>query len=191
MRTWIIAILACLPLTAGCNRDDMHTRSQVKPYEPTQVFADQSTARPLAAGVVARGHANLDSHLYDGVTDGKPADTFPFPITREIIERGQQRFNIYCAVCHSQVGDGRGMIVQRGFTQPPSFHIDRLRAAPPGHVFQVMTSGWGAMYSYADRVSVHDRWAIAAYIRALQFSQRARLSDLPLEDQEEVLGHTP
>jgi mono/diheme cytochrome c family protein len=127
-----------------------------------------------------------DELLYTGKIDGKIADQFPFVITKKDLERGQDRFNIYCTPCHDYTGGGRGMIVQRGFPPPPSYHIDRLREAPAGHFFDVMTNGLGAMYSYAARISPEDRWRIAAYIRALQLSQHASPAQLSEEERRKL-----
>ncbi|MDW8167442.1 MAG: cytochrome c [Acidobacteriota bacterium] len=121
----------------------------------------------------------MDEHLYTGKVRGQLAETFPFPITRSILERGRERYDIFCAPCHGRDGYGEGMIVQRGFRQPSSFHTDRLRQAPVGYFFDVITNGFGTMYSYASRIPPEDRWAIVAYIRALQLSQNARLQDVP------------
>jgi mono/diheme cytochrome c family protein len=158
------------------DQGSMNNRGRLKPHEPTSFFADTNSSRPLVEGTVHR----------DLAFQTPPGNDFPFPITRKDLLRGQERYNIYCAVCHGQVGEGDGMIVQRGFTNPPSFHIDRLRDAPPGYAVQVMTNGFGAMYSYSDRVNLEDRWRISAYIRALQFSQRADPKQLPPEDQQKI-----
>ncbi len=139
----------------------------------------QRSERPVVPGTVARGHLHLDELLYTGKENGVLADKFPFPITRADLERGRERYNIYCTPCHDYTGGGHGMIVQRGFPPPPSFHIDRLRTAPAGHFFDVMTNGDGSMYSYATRVEPEDRWRIAAYIRALQLSHQATIQDVP------------
>ena len=130
-------------------------------------------------GTVARGQLRTDELLYTGKVNGAVADLFPFPITAADLSRGRERYNIYCSPCHDYTGSGNGMIVQRGFPAPPSFHIDRLRQAPAGHFFDVMTNGFGLMYSYASRVSPEDRWRIAAYIRALQLSQHGSTADVP------------
>jgi mono/diheme cytochrome c family protein len=127
-----------------------------------------------------------DEQLYTGHANGLPVNTFPTPVTMEMLERGQQRFDIYCAVCHGRTGEGNGMIVRRGFPTPPSFHIDRLREAPVGHFVEVINNGYGLMYSYASRVQPADRWAIAAYIRALQLSQHAGLADAPADEQAKL-----
>jgi len=130
---------------------------------------------------VALGNLRTDPLLYAGLENGQPAATFPFTITQTVLQQGQERYNIFCTPCHGYDGYGKGMIVQRGFSPPPSFHQDRLRTAPVGHFFDVITNGYGAMYSYGDRIPPADRWAIIAYIRALQLSQDAKLADVPPE----------
>ncbi|MGE0682669.1 MAG: cytochrome c [Candidatus Binatia bacterium] len=180
-------ILGCIVLTLGC-RQDMHDQPKFKTYRADPFFADGRSARPLVAGTVARGNLQADEHLYQGKENGGPAKNFPFPITEQVLLRGQERFNIYCSPCHSQLGDGQGMIVQRGLKQPPSFHIERLREAPVGYFFTVITSGFGVMYDYSDRVAPEDRWAIIAYIRALQLSQHATLQDVPAEERQKLTG---
>jgi hypothetical protein len=167
----------------GCGRDDMADQPKYKTLGGSSFFADAQASRPIPPGTVARGQLQTDEHLFTGKIDGKDADVFPFPVTLEVLARGRERYNIYCIVCHGATGDGDGMIVQRGFTPPPSFHIDRLRSAAPGHLFDVMTNGWGAMFSYNDRVNVPDRWAIAAYIRALQLSQNAPVAQLSADER--------
>jgi hypothetical protein len=174
----IIGVLMVLALT-GCHQD-MYDQPKVKPLTESRFYRDGIASRPLAEGTVARGYARTDELLYTGKLNGKQADEFPFPVTEEVMKRGQDRFNIYCSPCHGRLGNGKGMIVQRGFPQPRSFHIDSLKEAPAGYFFDVMTNGFGRMYSYAPSVPVHDRWAIIAYIRALQLSQSvpvARLTD--------------
>jgi len=165
-------------LLTGC-RLDMHVQPKYLPYEPTTFFDDGRSERPVVPGTIARGHLRLDELLYTGKENGVLADKFPFPITRADLERGRERFNIHCTPCHDYTGSGHGMIVQRGFPPPPSFHIDRLRSAPAGHFFDVMTNGLGSMYSYATRVEPEDRWRIAAYVRALQLSHHATIQDVP------------
>jgi hypothetical protein len=157
----------------------MHIQPKYLPYEPTTFFGDGRSERPMVPGTVARGDLRLDSLLFTGTENGAESNRFPFPITKDDLERGRERYNIYCTPCHDYTGSGDGMIVQRGFPHPPSFHAERLRAAPVGHFFGVMTNGFGAMYSYADRVDVGDRWRIAAYIRVLQLSRNATLDDVP------------
>lgn len=165
-------------LLAGC-RLDMHVQPKYRPLDPSPFFADERSARAPVPDTVARGHLRIDDHLYTGKVNGALADSFPFPITRRDLDRGRERFEIFCSPCHGRLGYGNGMIVQRGFSAPPSYHTDRLRQAPLGHFFGVITNGYGRMFSYAARVSVEDRWRIAAYIRALQLSQHATLGDVP------------
>jgi len=178
MRRSARALLVAAALLAGC-RQDMHDQPRFEPMEKTTFFPDGRSARPLVPGTVARGHLDLDEHLYTGKVDGKPATTFPFPVTAEVLARGRERFDIHCSACHDKLGYGQGMIVKRGLKPPPSYHIPRLREAPPGYFFDVMTNGFGAMYDVRDRVAPRDRWAIAAYIRVLQRSQNAKLEDVP------------
>jgi mono/diheme cytochrome c family protein len=187
-------ILACASTLAfalaGC-RLDMHLQPRYNPEGPSTFFSDGRSARDPVPGTVARGQLRIDDHLYAGKVDGKDAEQFPFPIKAADMARGQQRYNIYCSPCHDYLGTGNGMIVQRGFPQPPSFHIDRLRQAPAGHFFSVMTNGYGAMYSYASRVSPEDRWRIAAYIKALQLSQQAQVADLSPEAKSKLQEQKP
>jgi mono/diheme cytochrome c family protein len=172
------AFASAAVLLAGC-RLDMHDQPKFKPLRENDFYADKRSSRPLIGGTVARGQLDADTYFHSGMVNGKEGDVMPFAVTPSVLERGRERFNIYCSPCHSQLGDGNGMIVQRGFKRPPSYHIDRLRKAPIGHFFHVMTSGYGAMADYSAQVSERDRWAIAAYIRALQLSQNATRSDVP------------
>jgi mono/diheme cytochrome c family protein len=152
----------------------MHDQPRYKPLASTTFFDDGRSARPPIEDTVARGQLRVNDARYTGKENGKDIDFFPIAISRADLTRGQERFNIFCSPCHGRTGDGRGMIVSRGFKQPPpSYHDPRLVNAPVGHFFDVMTNGYGAMYSYASRVPVDDRWRIAAYIRALQLSQNA------------------
>lgn len=183
---WAPVVLLGVLMT-GC-RLDMHIEPKYKGYEPSSFFNDGRSARPPVPGTVARGELRTDELLYTGKINGQIADVFPFPITKKDLERGQQRFNIYCTPCHDFTGSGNGMIVQRGFPAPPSYHIERLMKAPVGHFFDVMTNGYGTMYSYAARVSPKDRWRIAAYIRALQLSQDAPVSDVPPAELKKLEG---
>ena len=193
-----VAVLACTAalLAAGC-RQDMHNAPRVDPYEATDAFADGRPNRPLVEGTVARGHLNDDELLYTGKVNGQLVDEFPFPVTREVLERGHQRFNIYCSPCHGRTGMGNGMIVQRGLRPPPSYFEDKIRNQPVGYYFDVMTNGFGAMLDYRAQVPVRDRWAIAAYIRALQYSQHAPVADVPADKRGELdrpeggEAHTP
>jgi hypothetical protein len=164
----------------------MHDQPRFEPLEPSDFFEDNRSARPYVRGTVARGGLRQDEHLYRGRVGGELADTIPFSVTRQTLERGRERFDIFCAPCHGRLGTGQGVIVQRGFRPPPSFHEDRLREMPVGHFFDVITNGFGTMKDYASRVPVEDRWAISAYIRALQFSQNANLDDVPSAERQRL-----
>jgi mono/diheme cytochrome c family protein len=168
----------CAVALTGC-RQDMQDQPKYKPLAESEFFSDHRSARPQIPGTVARGHLRIDQALYTGKVGSNDIEEFPFPITKEDMLRGQGRFNIYCSPCHSRLGDGNGMIPSRGFKHPPSYHEEKLKKAPVGHFFDVMSNGFGAMSSYASRVAVDDRWRIAAYIRALQLSQSATLADVP------------
>jgi mono/diheme cytochrome c family protein len=172
-----LGILAVL-LLAGC-RQDMHDQPRFKPLAESDFYPDLRSARPQVEGTVARGQLHEDTYLYTGKIGASPGDYMPFPVTPEVLSRGRERFDIYCAPCHSRLGDGNGMVVQRGFRAPPSYHTARLRNAPLGYFFDVMTNGFGAMPEYASQIPVRDRWDIVAYIRALQLSQQATTSDVP------------
>lgn len=165
-------------LLSGC-RQDMQVQPRYQPEDPSTFFSDGRSERPPVEGTVARGQLRTDELLYSGRVNGAVADLFPFAITAADLSRGRERYNIYCSPCHDYTGGGNGMIVQRGFPSPPSFHLERLRQAPAGHFFEVMTDGFGLMYSYASRVSPEDRWRIAAYIRALQLSRHGAAGDVP------------
>jgi hypothetical protein len=166
----------------------MAEQPRCAPLEPSAFFADGRCAQHPPDGTVARGFLHLNEHLDTGTVEGQVTDALPFPLTRQILERGQERFNIYCTPCHDYVGTGQGMIVRRGFSPPPSFHIERLRQATIAHFFVVMTDGYGAMPDYRKQVSAADRWAIAAYIRALQLSQHATLADVPQDAEQRLQG---
>jgi mono/diheme cytochrome c family protein len=159
----------------------MHDAPRYEPLEASTFFGDGRGSRTLVANTVPRGALREDEHLYAGKIDGQLADVFPMPVTADVMARGRERFNVFCSPCHGRTGQGNGMVVQRGFRAPTSFHEDRLRTAPAGYFFDVMTHGFGAMSDYAAQVPVADRWAIAAYIRALQFSQRATVDDVPAD----------
>jgi len=178
-RALTLSLAAALVLSAGC-RQNMHNQNKVEPYEPSDFYADGQASRPIPAGTVARNANGAKIAPYTGLTlVPAPALAGPPPVTLALLQRGQERFNIYCSPCHSRVGDGRGMIVQRGYKQPASYHDPRLVSAPADYFVQVITQGFGVMPSYASQVGLEDRWAIAYYIRALQYSQNARLADLP------------
>src|SRR5271166_1147863 len=176
--------LSAVPLMAvialsGC-RIDMHVQPRENPLSRSDFFTDQRSARPLIEGTVARGDLREDTYLYTGKIGNTPGDSMPFPVTKEVLERGRERYNIYCAPCHSQVGDGNRFIPSRGFSRmPPSYHIPRLQRAPLGYFYDVITNGFGIMPDYSSQISPQDRWNIVAYIRALQLSQNATQADVP------------
>ena len=182
---WLLPVGLLAGVATGC-RQDMHDAPRIEANEATDAFEDGRGNRPLVEGTVARGWLNDDEHLTTGKVNGQLVDEFPFPVTRDVLERGQERFNAYCSPCHGRTGLGNGMIVQRGLKHPPSFHDDRQRNSPVGYYFDVMTNGYGVMQDYRAQVEVKDRWAIAAYIRALQLSQRATLADVPHDKVEEL-----
>ena len=176
---WILDLLWCLVLgvwcfvsATGC-RQEMYDQPRHKPLHASAFFSDGMSARPLPAGTVPRGFLHTNDAVDEGLAGTNLVEEIPVRVTPQLLQRGQERYNIYCSVCHDQNGEGNGMIVQRGFPRPPSFHIDRLREAPAGHFFRVITHGYGVMYPYANRVAPEDRWAITAYIRALQLSHGA------------------
>jgi hypothetical protein len=171
------ALLGLLAL-AGC-RQDMHNQPKFVPQRGTTFFADGRSARPQVIGTVARGQLHEDTYFYTGLNNGAEGNTMPFPVTMDVLERGQERFNIYCAACHSRVGNGMGMIVERGYSKAGNFHTARLEKAPLGHFFAVMTNGYGAMPDYSSQLTPEDRWAVVAYIKALQLSQNATQADVP------------
>ena len=168
-----MALLTGALLVSSACRNDMHTQPRYKVYAGTDFFSDGRSERPQIEDTVARGQLHLDEARYTGKVNGKDIETIPIQITKEDVLRGQQRFNIYCSPCHGRAGNGQGMIVARGLRQPPSYYDERLLNAPVGHFFDVMSNGYGSMYSYASRVAVDDRWRIASYIRALQLSENA------------------
>jgi Cytochrome C oxidase, cbb3-type, subunit III len=171
-----VCAIAGASLLAGC-RQDMQDQPKFIPQRGTDFYADGRSARPQVENTVARGQLHEDSYLYTGLQGGKEGDGMPFPVTMEVLQRGQERFNIYCTPCHSRVGNGAGMIVQRGYRPAGNFHTTRLMAAPLGHFFNVMTNGYGAMPDYAAQLTPQDRWAVVAYIKALQLSQDAKPGD--------------
>jgi mono/diheme cytochrome c family protein len=205
-------LIGCLLLSlAGCERGlhEMYDQPKYKPLTPTELFSDGNSSRPQVPGTIARSGGPLaasssgrdgaitlarapgptigvDASGHSLAPEEEPVYSNPFTATPALLQRGRERFNIYCAPCHSLTGDGDGMIARRGFPSPPSYHTDRLRNAPDSHFYQVISNGYGVMYSYADRVAPPDRWAIVAYIRALQLSQRAPASLLSEDDREKL-----
>jgi mono/diheme cytochrome c family protein len=189
---WRLRLAAGVLLASLSGCQDMYDQPRYEPFEASTFFEDGASSRPLVAGTVPRTDPrNLPdvkdrALLLTGLKDGLPSRSAPMPVDRALLERGQGRYRIYCTPCHGEIGDGKGIIVQRGFTAPPSYHDDRLRNAPLGHFFQVITQGHGAMYSFAARIAPQDRWAVASYIRALQLSQNAKVSELPAVDQSRL-----
>jgi len=172
-------------LTTGC-RQDMHDQPKYIPLRESAFFSDARSARALVVGTVARGQLHEDAHLYTGKINGTDTAMFPFRIDSLVMARGQERFDIYCSPCHGRTGFGDGMVVRRGYRRPPSYHDDRLRKAPVGHFFDVISNGFGAMPDYAAQINVIDRWAIVAYVRALQLSEHATVADVPADQREQM-----
>jgi mono/diheme cytochrome c family protein len=170
---------------AGC-RNDMHDQPRYKPLAASEFFSDHRAARPQVDGTVARGHLRIDEARYTGKIGGEDIDQFPIAITKADIEWGQSRFNIYCTPCHGRLGDGNGMVVLRGYRQAATYYSDKLMKAPVGHFFDVITNGFGAMPSYASRLDPDDRWRVIAYIRALQLSESAKLTDVPADKRQDL-----
>lgn len=191
---------------AGCDRLDMYDQPRYEPQEPSDFFADGQSSRPEVAGTIARGSLHDDIPFHTGKDSGQEVSEIPEAAYRAIFDRnphsfgnkfdkaepalrkalltrGRERYDIYCSVCHGLTGDGDGMIVRRGFSKPPSYHDERLKQSPNGHYFAVITDGFGAMVSYANRIETADRWAIVAYVRALQLSQDAKLEDVEAKEQ--------
>jgi len=176
------AVFAGLLALTGCSRLDMQDQPKYKPQRPSDFFADGRSGRPELDGTIARGTLNEDTEFYKGKdAAGKDVEALPVKVDKALLERGQNRYDIFCAPCHGRTGNGLGMVVRRGFKQTPSYHIDRLRNAPVGHFYEVISNGYGAMLNYSAQVQPRDRWAIVAYIRALQYSQNAPVADLPQE----------
>ena len=187
MRRCLLPFAFCLVAAAasGC-RQDMHNQPKAIPLRESTFFKDTSSARPLVEGTVARGTLKDDEAFFTGKNGAAEVDALPFALTAEVIDRGEQRFNIYCTPCHGLAGNADGMIVRRGYRQPPSYHTDRLRSAPIGHFYDVMTNGFGAMPDYRAQIAPRDRWAIAAYVRALQLSQHAPAAEFPQEERQKL-----
>jgi mono/diheme cytochrome c family protein len=171
--------------STGC-RQDMHDAPRYDPLEASPVLTGGASAQPLVPGTVPRGRRGDDELLETGKVGGQPATMFPFAITRADLDRGEERFNIYCSPCHDRRGEGNGVVVQRGFRSPPSYHIDRLRDAPPGYFFDVITNGFATMQDYRAQITVADRWRIVAYVRALQLSHNATTADVPAEELQKL-----
>ena len=181
----LTALALCGLVLTGCRRD-MQDQPKYKPLGQSTFFPDGRMSRPLIVGTVPRGALNVNTGFYEGKVNNELIDYFPIPVDKALMLRGQNRYEIYCTPCHGRVGNGLGMIVRRGLKQPPSYHIDRLRTAPVGHFFDVMTNGYGAMLSYSAQIQPRDRWAIIAYVRALQYSQNANINDLPPDIRTQI-----
>jgi len=182
-----LAVVVLAGAASVACRQDMQDQPKYIPLRPSEFFSDGRSERPLIDGTVARGHLNDDAAFYTGKgPDGKPLDTFPFPVTKDVILRGQDRFNVYCSPCHDRGGDGNGMIVRRGYRKPPSYHTDKIRQLQNGFIFDVITNGFGAMPDYAAQIPPRDRWAIVAYVRALQLSRSASINDVPAEARAQL-----
>ncbi len=178
-QVFVVALLGAMGLLSGC-RLDMHVQPKQNPLSRSDFFPDQRSERPLVEGTVARGDLRADTYFYTGKIGSNPGDYMPFPVTKEVLERGRERFNIYCAPCHSPLGDGNGFVPSRGFSiKPPSYHSERLQKAPLGHFYDVISNGFGIMSDYSAQIAPRDRWNIVAYIRALQLSQNATKADVP------------
>jgi len=181
----LLGASALLLALAAC-RQDMHDQPKYRGLRGSDFFADGQGARPLVANTVARGHLNDDALLATGKEGQNDATEFPFPVTEQVMARGHERFDIYCSPCHGRTGEGNGMVVRRGFRRPPSYAEDRLRDAPIGHFYDVITNGFGAMPDYQTQIPVNDRWAIVAYVKALQLSLYAPLEDVPAADRSKL-----
>jgi mono/diheme cytochrome c family protein len=186
-----VAMVVGWTLALGGCRQDMHNQPKYRGLRGTTFFADGGSARPLVEGTVARGTLQEDVAFFTGKVGNATVKELPFPIDDAVLTRGQERYNIYCTPCHDATGSGRGMVVQRGFKQPPSFHDDRLRNADAGYFFDVITNGFGAMPDYRMPLAPRDRWAVVAYVRALQLSQHAAPSDVPGGDPTKVPAPAP
>ena len=184
---YALAVIALAAVVLGGCRQDMHNQAKVQPFEASELFADGAASRTPVAGTVARGLLRADTRLYRGVeADGSFVDEIPLPVTAELVTRGRERFEIFCSPCHGRTGDGLGMIVQRGFKSPSSFHIDRLQQTQDGYFYDVITNGFGQMSDYASQVVPEDRWAIVAYVRALQLSRRAPAEMLAPDERQRL-----
>ena len=186
-----LGVVLASTLALGACRQDMHNQPKYRPLRATTFFSDGSSARPQVEGTVARGALQEDAAFFTGKAGNAPVRELPFAVDDALLARGQERFNIYCTPCHDATGSGKGIVVQRGFKAPPSFHDDRLRNVEAGYFFDVMTNGFGAMPDYRMQLSAHDRWAVVAYIRALQLSQHAAPGDVPGGDPTKVPPAAP
>jgi len=194
-KSWLVAcsklaVMVCLVVTAAGCRQDMHDQPKYRPLRASAFFDNTSSARPLVEGTIARGTLQTDAAFFTGKNGAMLVNELPFPVTQEVLDRGQQRFNIYCTPCHGRLGDGNGMVVQRGLRQAASYHQDRLRQEKNGYFFDVITNGFGAMQGYAEQIPVRDRWLIVAYVRTLQLAEHASVNDVPA-DRRGALDASP
>jgi mono/diheme cytochrome c family protein len=187
----ILGAALTVALLAACDMQDMYQEPKYEPLQPSESFNDGRSARPLEPDTVAQGPLRTNTLFYTGKSDGKNATALPMPLTVQLLKRGGERYDIYCAPCHDRVGNGNGMIVQRGFRPPASFHIQRLRDAPIGHFYDAMSNGFGTMADFSAQINPEDRWAIAAYIRALQLSQHASLAQVPMQQRQQLEAQGP
>jgi len=183
----VVLAFSAAMLHSGCTfTKNMYEQPKYLPLQPSELFPDGRSANPPVEGTVARGNLRTDEVYFTGVSAAGAVEALPVPLTKQLLLRGRERFNIDCSPCHDRTGSGKGMIVQRGFATPPSYHIARLREAPIGHFFDVMTHGFGQMPDYASQVLVADRWAIASYVRTLQFSEYATMADVPAAERPKL-----
>ena len=188
--SFALLVLPCCLTTlfvAGCSlKQDMARQPKDRPLWPSDFYSDGRSARPLVENTVARGSLENDALFVP-----KDSNTFPLPINMQLLERGQNRFNIYCSPCHGLQGDGDGLVAMRGMKHPPTYHQDRLRQVPNGYIYDVITNGFGVMLDYSAQIAPRDRWAIVAYVRALQFSRNAKISELPPDIRAKILHPPP
>ena len=180
-----VFIASLVGFVVGC-RQDMQDQPKYRPFRKSTFFGDERSARPQVAGTVGRGQLHEDSLMFSGKSGAAFADTFPLPVDEALLRRGQERYRIYCSPCHGLLGRGDGIVVRRGYRPPSSFHVERLRAQPAGYFFDAISHGFGAMPDYAAQIAVKDRWAIVAYVRALQLSQDVPLADVPADKRAEL-----
>ena len=181
-----LAMIVAAFLCATACRQDMQDQPKYKPLGASSFFADGRQARPIPAGTIARDELNDNDAFHTGQQNGAFLDVIPTQVDSKLLERGRARFDIYCSPCHGRTGDGNGMVAQRGVKIPANLHTDRLRSVPPGYLYQVIANGYGAMGDYGDQIPVNDRWAIVAYVRALQLSRNATVNDVPPDERGQL-----
>jgi mono/diheme cytochrome c family protein len=181
----LLLMLASIAGETAC-RQDMQDQPKYKPLQESRFYADGRSARPIPAGTIARDELNDDDLFHTGKTNGTWTDTIPLTVNMQLLRRGRERFDIYCSPCHGRIGDGNGMIALRGVRRPADLTSARVREEPPGYIFDVITNGYGGMGDYGDQVPPHDRWAIVAYMRALELSHNATLADVPPQEQSQL-----